>query len=34
MGMLLSVPMALIGAGGILMAVRGYTRPAKAVEAA
>jgi phosphatidylglycerol:prolipoprotein diacylglycerol transferase len=34
MGMLLSVPMALIGAGGIVMAVRGRTRPAKVVGAA
>jgi phosphatidylglycerol:prolipoprotein diacylglycerol transferase len=34
MGMLLSVPMALIGAGGIVMALRGRTRPAKAVGAA
>ncbi|MGO4526888.1 prolipoprotein diacylglyceryl transferase [Microvirga sp. 2MCAF35] len=34
MGMLLSVPMALVGIGFIVMAVRGYTRPSKAVEAA
>jgi phosphatidylglycerol:prolipoprotein diacylglycerol transferase len=34
MGMLLSVPMALVGAGFIVMAVRGYTRPSKTVEAA
>jgi phosphatidylglycerol:prolipoprotein diacylglycerol transferase len=34
MGMLLSVPMALVGAGFIVMAVRGYTRPAQRVEAA
>ncbi|HEV2563539.1 MAG TPA: prolipoprotein diacylglyceryl transferase [Microvirga sp.] len=34
MGMLLSVPMALFGAGFIVMAVRGYTRPRPAVEAA
>lgn len=34
MGMLLSVPMALAGAGIIVMAVRGYTRPSKTVEAA
>ena len=34
MGMLLSVPMALAGIGIIVMAVRGYTRPSKAVEAA
>ena len=34
MGMLLSVPMALVGAGFIVMAARGYTRPSKTVEAA
>jgi phosphatidylglycerol---prolipoprotein diacylglyceryl transferase len=34
MGMLLSVPMALIGIGFIIMAVRGYTRPSRAIEAA
>jgi len=34
MGMLLSVPMVLVGAGIIVMAVRGYTRPAAAAEAA
>ncbi len=34
MGMLLSVPMALVGAGVIVMAARGYTRPARPVEAA
>ena len=34
MGMLLSVPMALIGAGGIVMAVRGRTRPAQEAKAA
>jgi phosphatidylglycerol:prolipoprotein diacylglycerol transferase len=33
MGMLLSVPMAIVGAIFIIMAVRGYTRPAKTVEA-
>jgi len=33
MGMLLSVPMALAGLAIIVMAVRGYTRPSKAVEA-
>jgi len=32
--MLLSVPMALIGAGGIVMAVRGRTRPAQEAKAA
>jgi phosphatidylglycerol:prolipoprotein diacylglycerol transferase len=34
MGMLLSIPMALVGAGVIVLAVRGYTRPSRAVEAA
>ncbi|WP_457094244.1 prolipoprotein diacylglyceryl transferase [Microvirga sp. P5_D2] len=34
MGMVLSVPMALVGAAVIVLAVRGYTRPAKTVEAA
>ncbi len=34
MGMLLSVPMAIIGAGIIVMAARGYTRPASVAEAA
>ncbi|PVE22592.1 prolipoprotein diacylglyceryl transferase [Microvirga sp. KLBC 81] len=34
MGMLLSVPMAVVGAAFIVMAARGYTRPAKAAEAA
>lgn len=34
MGMLLSVPMALVGAGVIVMAVRGYTRPRQTIEAA
>ncbi|KLK93723.1 diacylglyceryl transferase [Microvirga vignae] len=34
MGMLLSVPMAVVGAAFIVMAARGYTRPAKTVEAA
>jgi len=34
MGMLLSVPMALVGIGFIAMAVRGHTRLAKTVEAA
>ena len=34
MGMLLSIPMALVGAGVIVMAARGYTRPARPVEAA
>jgi len=34
MGMLLSVPMALVGVIFIAIALRGYTRPAKAVEAA
>jgi phosphatidylglycerol:prolipoprotein diacylglycerol transferase len=34
MGMLLSVPMALVGVGFIVMAVRGYTRPSRTVEAA
>ncbi|EIM25835.1 prolipoprotein diacylglyceryl transferase [Microvirga lotononidis] len=34
MGMLLSIPMALIGAGLIVMAMRGYTRPSKTAEAA
>ena len=34
MGMLLSVPMAIVGAIFIVMALRGYTRPTKTVEAA
>jgi phosphatidylglycerol:prolipoprotein diacylglycerol transferase len=34
MGMILSVPMALVGAGFIVLALRGRTRPAPAVEAA
>jgi phosphatidylglycerol:prolipoprotein diacylglycerol transferase len=34
MGMLLSIPMALVGAGVTIMAARGYTRPAQPVEAA
>jgi phosphatidylglycerol---prolipoprotein diacylglyceryl transferase len=34
MGMLLSVPMAVVGAAFIVMAARGYTRPTKTVEAA
>lgn len=34
MGMVLSVPMALVGAAVIVIAARGYTRPARAVEAA
>ncbi|MBF9194410.1 prolipoprotein diacylglyceryl transferase [Microvirga terrestris] len=34
MGMLLSVPMALVGAGAIVLAARGLTRPRQAVEAA
>ncbi|MBB4039146.1 phosphatidylglycerol:prolipoprotein diacylglycerol transferase [Microvirga flocculans] len=34
MGMLLSVPMALAGVGFIVLAVRGYTRPKQAAEAA
>ncbi len=34
MGMLLSVPMALLGAAFIVTAARGYTRPATTVEAA
>jgi phosphatidylglycerol:prolipoprotein diacylglycerol transferase len=34
MGMLLSVPMAIVGLVFIVMALRGYTRPAKTVEAA
>ncbi|MGO4386432.1 prolipoprotein diacylglyceryl transferase [Microvirga sp. 2YAF29] len=34
MGMVLSVPMALVGAAVIFIAVRGYTRPAKTIEAA
>ena len=34
MGMLLSIPMALVGAGVIVLAARGLTRPRQAVEAA
>jgi phosphatidylglycerol:prolipoprotein diacylglycerol transferase len=34
MGMLLSIPMALVGAGAIVLAARGHTRPRKTVEAA
>ncbi|MBM1175397.1 prolipoprotein diacylglyceryl transferase [Microvirga arabica] len=34
MGMLLSIPMALVGVGAIVMAARGLTRPRRAVEAA
>jgi phosphatidylglycerol---prolipoprotein diacylglyceryl transferase len=34
MGMVLSVPMALLGAGVIWVAARGYTRPTSAIEAA
>jgi phosphatidylglycerol:prolipoprotein diacylglycerol transferase len=34
MGMLLSVPMALVGAAAIWIAARGYTRPSVAAEAA
>jgi phosphatidylglycerol:prolipoprotein diacylglycerol transferase len=34
MGMVLSVPMALVGAALIVFAARGYTRPAKTIEAA
>lgn len=34
MGMVLSVPMALVGAAVIIIAVRGDTRPAKTIEAA
>jgi phosphatidylglycerol:prolipoprotein diacylglycerol transferase len=34
MGMLLSIPMALVGAAAIVMAARGHTRPAKTAEAA
>jgi phosphatidylglycerol:prolipoprotein diacylglycerol transferase len=34
MGMLLSIPMALVGAGAIVMAARGLTRPRTAAEAA
>jgi phosphatidylglycerol:prolipoprotein diacylglycerol transferase len=34
MGMLLSIPMALVGAGAIVLAARGFTRPRHAVEAA
>ncbi|MXQ10365.1 prolipoprotein diacylglyceryl transferase [Microvirga makkahensis] len=34
MGMLLSVPMAIVGIVFIVMALRGYTRPTKTVEAA
>jgi phosphatidylglycerol:prolipoprotein diacylglycerol transferase len=34
MGMLLSIPMALVGAGVIVMAARGLTRPRTAAEAA
>jgi len=33
MGMLLSIPMALVGAGAIVLAARGLTRPRQAVEA-
>jgi phosphatidylglycerol:prolipoprotein diacylglycerol transferase len=33
MGMLLSIPMALVGAGVIVLAARGLTRPRRAVEA-
>jgi phosphatidylglycerol:prolipoprotein diacylglycerol transferase len=33
MGMLLSIPMALVGAGVIVMAARGYTRPSQTAEA-
>ena len=32
MGMLLSIPMALVGAGAIVLAARGYTRPARPVD--
>lgn len=34
MGMVLSVPMALVGAAVIIIAARGYTRPARTAEAA
>ncbi|MBD2745096.1 prolipoprotein diacylglyceryl transferase [Microvirga sp. BT688] len=34
MGMLLSIPMALVGAGAIVLAARGLTRPRQAIEAA
>jgi len=34
MGMLLSVPMAIVGVIFIVVALRGYTRPAKTIEAA
>jgi phosphatidylglycerol---prolipoprotein diacylglyceryl transferase len=34
MGMVLSVPMALVGVAVIVLAARGYTRPAKTIEAA
>ncbi|MFC1455841.1 prolipoprotein diacylglyceryl transferase [Microvirga arabica] len=34
MGMLLSIPMALVGVGAIVMAARGLTQPRRAVEAA
>jgi phosphatidylglycerol---prolipoprotein diacylglyceryl transferase len=34
MGMLLSIPMAIVGAGAIVLAARGFTRPRQAVEAA
>jgi phosphatidylglycerol:prolipoprotein diacylglycerol transferase len=34
MGMLLSIPMALVGAVAIVLAARGFTRPRQAVEAA
>jgi phosphatidylglycerol:prolipoprotein diacylglycerol transferase len=34
MGMLLSIPMALVGAGVIVLAARGFTRPPQAVKAA
>jgi len=33
MGMLLSIPMALVGAGAIVLAARGYTRPRPMAEA-
>ncbi|MFL5094345.1 MAG: prolipoprotein diacylglyceryl transferase, partial [Xanthobacteraceae bacterium] len=34
MGMLLSIPMALVGAAAIVLAARGFTRPRQAVKAA
>jgi phosphatidylglycerol---prolipoprotein diacylglyceryl transferase len=34
MGMVLSVPMALVGVAVIVLAARGYTRPAQSIEAA